>query len=60
MAKFHIDAAVTESKDDFTITGSATVTGAVRLAWDDSVTKSDLLILIERIRDRIREDLAST
>jgi len=60
MAKFHIDAAVTESKDDFTVTGSATVTGAVRLAWDDSIVKSDLLNLIDRIRDKVREDLADT
>lgn len=58
MAKFHIDAAVTESKDDFTITGSATVTGAARVAWDDTITKSDLLNLLDRIRDRVREDLA--
>ena len=58
MAKFHIDAAVTESKDDFTITGSAPVTGAARVAWDDTITKSDLLNLLDRIRDRVREDLA--
>lgn len=59
MAKFHIDAAVTESKDDFTLTGSATVTGAVRVAWDDTITKGDLINLLERITDRVREDLAA-
>jgi hypothetical protein len=58
MAKYHIDAAITESKEDFTITGSATVTGAVRLAWDDTITKGDLINLIDRIKMRVIEDLS--
>ena len=58
MAKFHIDAAVTESKQDFTITGSATTTAAVRLAWDDTVSKGDLINLIDRIKMRVIEDMS--
>ncbi|MEH6358834.1 MAG: hypothetical protein V7745_07580 [Pseudomonadales bacterium] len=57
MAKSHIDATVLESTDDFTVTGSATVTGAVRLAWDDTLPKNDLIVLIKRISERVIREL---
>lgn len=59
MAKKYIDAATTTTKDDMTVAdGTAlTLTNSVRLLYDDTVPKSDLVVLIERIREKIIQDL---
>lgn len=58
MAKKQIDATVAESKDDFTVSTGATVTGILRVAWDDSANPSDIISLLEKVRMRMMEDLA--
>lgn len=58
MANKQIDAKVTESKQEFTVTTGATITNAVRVAWDDTLTKNDVVALIERIKLRVIEDLS--
>lgn len=58
MANKQIDAKLTESKQEFTVTTGATITNAVRVAWDDSLTKNDIVVLLERIKQRVIEDLS--
>lgn len=57
MAKIYIDAAVPDSRDDMSAEdGTAlTLTGNVRIVYDDTTPKSDLITLIDRIRDKIIE-----
>jgi hypothetical protein len=59
MAKKFIDASVTTTKeamvnDDGT---ALTLVGQVRVLYEDTATKADLLIALERIKDRINEIL---
>jgi hypothetical protein len=59
MAKNFIDASVTTTKeamvnDDGT---ALTLVGQVRVLYEDTATKADLLIALERIKDRINEIL---
>ena len=57
MAKQYIDAAITTDKESMTVTdGTAlTLTNGVRLLWDDALDKATLIVLIDRIKERIRE-----
>jgi hypothetical protein len=57
MAKQYIDAAITTAKESMTVTdGTAlTLTNGVRLLWDDALDKATLIVLIDRIKERIRE-----
>ena len=57
MAKQFIDAAVTTEKDAMSKQdGTAlTLTGGVRILYDDTLNKRQLVVLIDRIRDRINE-----
>lgn len=59
MAKKYIDAAVADSKDDMsTADGTAlTLTNSVRVLYDDTVPKADLINLLERATDKIRESI---
>jgi hypothetical protein len=59
MAKKFIDTSVTTTKeamvnDDGT---ALTLVGQVRVLYEDTATKADLLIALERIKDRINEIL---
>lgn len=58
MANKQIDAKLTESKQEFTVTTGATITNAVRIAWDDTLAKNDIVVLIERLKQRVIEDLS--
>lgn len=57
MAKQYFDAAVIDSRDDMSqVDGTAlTLVKGVRLLYDDTINKSDLIALIDRIRDKIIE-----
>lgn len=57
MAKFFIDAAVSTEKESMTKQdGTAlTLTNGVRVLYDDTLTKRQLMVLLDRIRDRINE-----
>lgn len=57
MAKQYIDAALTTAKESMTVTdGTAlTLTNGVRLLWEDTLDKATLIVLIDRIKERIRE-----
>lgn len=57
MAKQYIDAAITTAKESMTVTdGTAlTLTNGVRLLWEDTLDKATLIVLIDRIKERIRE-----
>jgi hypothetical protein len=57
MAKHFIDALVTTDKESMTKQdGTAlTLTGQVRILYDDAATKADLMVCIERIQERINE-----
>lgn len=57
MAKKFIDAAITTAKESMSLQdGTAlTLTNKVRLLYDDTVKKGDLIVLIDRIRDRLLE-----
>lgn len=57
MAKQFIDAAITTEKQAMTKQdGTAlTLTNSVRILYDDTLTKRQLMVLIDRIRDKINE-----
>lgn len=57
MAKFFIDAAVETDKGAMVKQdGTAlTLTNGVRILYEDTLTKRQLMVLIDRIRDRINE-----
>lgn len=57
MAKQFIDASVTTVKESMTKEdGTAlTLSGQVRILYDDAATKADLMVCIERIKERINE-----
>lgn len=57
MAKRYIDAAITDTHDSMSDSdGSAlTLTNSVRLLYDNTVSKSDLVALIDRIKEKIIE-----
>jgi hypothetical protein len=59
MAKRFIDVTVNTEKEAMTNQdGSAlTLTGQVRVLFEDSATKADILIALQRIKDRINEIL---
>jgi hypothetical protein len=59
MAKRFIDVTVNTQKEAMTNQdGSAlTLTGQVRVLFEDSATKADILIALQRIKDRITEIL---
>jgi len=57
MAEQFIDASVTTVKESMTKEyGTAlTLSGQVRILYDDAATKADLMVCIERIKERINE-----
>lgn len=57
MAKFFIDASVATEKDAMVKQdGTAlTLTGQVRILYDDSLTPGQLVVLLRRVRDKINE-----
>lgn len=59
MAKRFIDVTVNTEKEAMTNQdGSAlTLTGQVRVLFEDSATKADILVALQRIEDRINEIL---
>ena len=59
MAKQFIDASVNTEKEAMTVQSGAalTLTNQVRVLYEDTATKADLLIALERIKDRINEVL---
>ena len=59
MAKRYIDASVVTTRDGMTDTDgtSLTLTNAVRILYDNTTVKSDLITLIDRVRDKIIETM---
>jgi len=57
MAKVYIDAAIEDARDGLsTADGSVlTLTNDVRLLYDDTLSTSDLFVLIDKIKERIQE-----
>lgn len=57
MAKQFIDAAITTEKQAMAKQdGTAlTLTNSVRILYDDTLTKRQLMVLIERIKEKINE-----
>lgn len=57
MAKKFVDAAIATLKESMSLQdGSAlTLTNSVRVLYDDTLSKHDIVVLLERIVDRIRE-----
>lgn len=57
MAKRYIDAAKSDTRETMSEADgtSLTLTNSVRVLWDNTLPKNDLIVLIDRIRDRIIE-----
>lgn len=57
MAKQFIDASVNTTKEAMTLQdGTAlTLTNQVRVLIEDTATKADILVALERVKDRINE-----
>lgn len=57
MAKQFIDAAVTTEKEAMVKQDGTALTldGGVRILYEDTLNKRQLMVLIDRIRDRINE-----
>lgn len=57
MAKKFIDVTVNTVKESMTVQdGTAlTLTGQVRVLYEDTATKADIIVSLERVLERIRE-----
>lgn len=57
MAKVFYDAAITTTKESMSAGDgtSLTLTNTVRVLYDDTATKADILVTLERIKEKINE-----
>lgn len=55
MTTRHIDAAITTEKSSMATATGATLTNAVRIVYDDTLDTRQLVVLIDRIKERILE-----
>ncbi len=55
MTTRHIDAAITTEKSSMSTATGATLTNDVRVVYDDTLSTRQLVVLIDRIKERILE-----
>lgn len=55
MAVQHIDIKSDTSRDSVSLTASGTVTNTVRVAYDDTKEKAEILVAIDRAKEIINE-----
>ena len=55
MTTQHIDAAVETEKSAMSTATGATLTNDVRIVYDDTLNTGELIVLIDRIKERILE-----